>query len=174
MEDIFQKLSSLIYKLELICGALFICWFLYYIPTLTHFLRTFITFVSCPLFVFIFFHLLILFLAFSLNFFKQQDTFLHPKDTQDHGIGDCSFFQNFVDVDDGDEEMVVVEKNIVVEDKKVISCDTKIEENKKDEDDEVETLSHEEFNKKIETFIQEIKTFRRQESWLDSFKEDNI
>ncbi|KAH7566374.1 hypothetical protein JRO89_XS08G0146600 [Xanthoceras sorbifolium] len=106
-----------------------------------------------------------------------------------------SFFENLNDDDgvvDKAESLREEEVPVLEEEKEVIVCkekaiptptttmrDTNHEVGVLDSQEEyehenpVDELSCEEFNKKIENFIENMRTFRRQESWLESLMENN-
>ncbi|KAK3224174.1 hypothetical protein Dsin_011199 [Dipteronia sinensis] len=65
-----------------------------------------------------------------------------------------------------DKEVIVFEKKRTPTPMTEVGIDSQVEYDEKE--NPVDDLSCEEFNKKIEKFIENMRTFRRQESWLES------
>ncbi|TXG59691.1 hypothetical protein EZV62_014264 [Acer yangbiense] len=65
-----------------------------------------------------------------------------------------------------DKEVIVLKKKTTPAPMTEVGIDSQVEYDEKE--NPVDDLSCEEFNKKIEKFIENMRTFRRQESWLES------
>ncbi|KAK2657147.1 hypothetical protein Ddye_010199 [Dipteronia dyeriana] len=81
-------------------------------------------------------------------------------------IKDEIFLEEEVAVILEDKEVIVFEKKTTPTPMTEVGIDSQVESDEKE--NPVDDLTCEEFNKKIEKFIENMRTFRRQESWLES------